>query len=497
MAVDSSIDSITASGAGQARVTRGSWSVAVHPLEELLHPRSIAVAGASGSGGRGAGFVESLIEFGFEGPIYPVNPKYPEINGLKAYPSVRDIPGVVDYVISSVPASQVLPLIADCAEKDVKVIHLYTARFSETGRKDAADLEREVLRQARKAGIRLIGPNCMGVYYPEGRISFGGTMPKESGPVGLISQSGSVVMDIVGLAAGRGLRFSKAISYGNALDFNECDFLEYLAQDPKTSMILMYVEGVRDGRRFFDLLRRTTPVKPVVIVKGGRGKSGTRATASHTASLAGSTDIWETAVAQAGAISARHIEELVDVAVALHYLGPVHGPRVGVAGGAGGSSVTAADLCEEAGLDVIPLPDAIRQELKAQGNPIWDWIGNPADMSIRIDRDSGTGEILALMAADDNFDLLITFVHGHFHGGSDVTAESFIKQYRLGDMNGKPLIAVAEDSRQDGQGTSELMAEVRTRFLDAGVPIYPNIDRAAKAAVKVIAYHRRRLVASG
>ncbi len=355
-------------------------------------------------------------------------------------------------------------------------------------------MEQEILRQARKAGIRLIGPNCMGIYYPEGRISFGSDFPREAGTVGVVSQSGSVVMDIVGLASRNGLRFSKAISYGNALDFNECDYLEYLSQDPKTKMILMYVEGVRDGKRFFDLLRRTTPTKPVVIVKGGRGRSGTRATASHTASLAGSMEVWETAIAQAGAISARHIEELTDIASALHHLGPVHGPRVGVAGGPGGSSVIAADICEEAGLDVIPLPDTIRQDLKAQGNPIWDWIGNPADMSIRIDRDSGAGEILVMMAADDNFDLLIAFVHSHFRGDSDLTAESFVKQYRLGDMNGKPMMAVSENGRHGGggEGAASMMAAVRDRFLTAGVPIYPSIERAARAAVKVIDYYRRR-----
>ena len=474
--------------------------MAAHPLEEILHPRAIAVAGASARGGHGPSFLGSLIALGFEGPIYPVNPKYPEIMGLKAYPSVRDIPGVVDYVISSVPASQVLSLIADCAEKGVKAIHLFTARFSETGRKDAAELEQEILRQARKAGIRLIGPNCMGVYYPEARISFGSDMPRESGSVGVISQSGSVVGDIVGLASRNGLRFSKGISYGNALDFNECDYLEYLSGDPNTKMVLMYVEGVRDGKRFFDLLRRTTPEKPVVIVKGGRGRSGTRATASHTASLAGSMDVWETAVAQSGAISARHIEELTDIAPALQYMGPVRGPRVGVAGGAGGSSVLAADICEEAGLDVIPIPDAIRQDLKARGNPIWDWIGNPADMSIRMDRDSGAGEILVMMAGNASFDLLITFVHGHFHGGAgDVTADGFVKQYRLGDMNGKPLIAVTEDDRGGSDGdddVSRLMADVKARFLDAGVPVYSNIERAARAAVKVIEYHRR-LAAGG
>jgi acyl-CoA synthetase (NDP forming) len=473
--------------------------MATHPLEEILHPRAIAVVGASGGGGRGSGFLAPLVELGYRGQIYPVNPKYTEIMGLKAYASVKDIPGVVDYVISSVPASQVLGMISDSAAKGVKAIHLYTARFSETGRKEAADLEKEILNQARKAGIRLIGPNCMGVYYPGERISFSSGMPTESGSVGLASQSGSAIHEIVDMAAQSGLHFSKAISYGNALDFNESDYLEYFAQDPETNVIMMYIEGVRDGRRFYDTLRRTTATKPVIIVKGGRGQSGIRATASHTASLAGSMQVWETMVSQAGAVSAQHPSELVDVATAFHFLPPISGRRVGVAGGAGGSSVLAADLCEEAGLDVIPLPMEIREEMKAQGSPIWDWIGNPADMSIRIDRSWDTGEMLKIMARNPNFDLLITFVHAHFHGGQGkVSAETFLEQYRLNELNNKPLLAVMEERGQgsnnddDHTWVRELMEEVKAGLMAAGVPGYPSIERAAGAASKLIGYYQRR-----
>ncbi|HUV43945.1 MAG TPA: CoA-binding protein [Dehalococcoidales bacterium] len=473
--------------------------MATHPLEEILHPRAIAVVGASGGGGRGSGFLAPLVELGYRGQIYPVNPKYTEIMGIKAYASVKDIPGVVDYVISSVPASQVLGMISDSAAKGVKAIHLYTARFSETGRKEAADLEKEILNQARKAGIRLIGPNCMGVYYPGERISFSSGMPTESGSVGLASQSGSAIHEIVDMAAQRGLRFSKAISYGNALDFNESDYLEYFAQDSETKVIMMYIEGVRDGRRFYDTLRRTTATKPVIIVKGGRGQSGVRATASHTASLAGSMQVWETMVSQAGAVSAQHPSELVDVATAFHFLPSISGRRVGVAGGAGGSSVLAADLCEEAGLDVIPLPMEIREEMKAQGSPIWDWIGNPADMSIRIDRSWDTGEMLKIMAGNSNFDLLITFVHAHFHGGQGkVSADTFLEQYRLNELKNKPLLAVMEERGQgsinddDHTWMRELMEEVKAGLMAAGVPGYPSIERAAGAASKLIGYYQRR-----
>lgn len=460
-----------------------------HLLDELFHPRSIAVVGASARMGRGPTFFHAIYAFGFKGQLYPVNPKHDEVFGIKAYPRVKDIPGDVDYVISSVPASQVLAMIADCAEKGVKVIHLFTARFSETGRKEATDLEQEILRQARKAGIRLIGPNCMGLYFPEAGISFRDDLPKESGPIGVISQSGSAIMDIVELAGKNNLRFSTAISYGNALDFNECDYLEYLEQDPNTKIILMYIEGVRDGKRFFDILRRTTATKPVIIVKGGRGESGTRATASHTASLAGSMTVWNMAVKQAGAVSARHLEELADTAAAFHYLKPAYNRRVGVAGGAGGSSVLAADLCEEAGLNVIPLPMEIREELKAQGSEIWDWISNPADMSIRIDRSEGPGEILKAMAKNPNFDLLIAFIHAHGPGGNrDGSAKAFLQQYYLDELNNKPLLAVIEDQT----GSENIIGDFISELNKSNVPVYMSIERAALAARKMIDYYRNK-----
>jgi len=471
--------------------------MSTHPLEEILHPRAIAVVGASDSGGRGSGFVSPLVELGYKGDIYPVNPKYSEIMALKAYPRVRDIPGVVDYVISSIPAPQVPTMIDDCVEKGVKAVHLFTARFSETGRKDAAELEQDILRRAKSGGVRLIGPNCMGLYYPREGISFSNGMPKESGPVGLASQSGQAVHEIVDLAAQRGLRFSKAISYGNALDFNECDYLEYFAQDDDTRIIMMYIEGVRDGSRFFDLLRSTTSTKPVIIVKGGRSRSGTRATASHTASLAGSMEVWETMVNQTGAVSAEDLEELVDLATGFYYLPPIKGPRVGVAGGSGGSSVLAADICEEAGLDVVPLPVEIREKLKANGSPIWDWIGNPADFSIGYD-DFNVGGMIQMMDEHENFDLLILFMSGPWFRGGDKNTKKLIeehmKRFNVEEIK-KPLLVVFQER---GRGSKpdpvmqKIVNEIKKRLMDANIPLYSDIGRAARTANKLIDYYQKR-----
>jgi acyl-CoA synthetase (NDP forming) len=469
--------------------------MSTHPLEEILHPRSIAVVGASASG-RGGGFVHPLIELGYKGKIYPVNPKYPEIMGLKAYGRVTDIPGPVDYVISSVPSTAALGLMQDCVEKGVKCVHFFTARFSETGRKDAADLEQEILRTAQEGGVRIIGPNCMGVYYPEEGIAFNSGMPRESGSVGLASQSGGALMDIVGFSTQKGLRFSKAISYGNALDFNECDYLEYLTQDPKTKLIMMYIEGLRDGRRFVSTLKKATAVKPVIVLKGGRGDAGTRATASHTGSMAGSREMWQSMVDQTGIVTALDFEELADIAVAFHFLPPDIGRKVGVIGGSGGTSVLAADICEEAGLNVIPLPQDIRDDLREQGNPTWDWISNPVDFSISMGKGGNAFAIAELMGKHPEFELLISFMHGPWRRSKEPFDVEKHMEHGVHNVTDKPLVVVF-GNRPRGKGKeaddiASMSAQVQQALVEAGLPTYPNITRAANAIDKVIAFYEKQ-----
>lgn len=471
--------------------------MSIHILEKIFQPKSIAVIGASQKpNAAGNRFTAALLEYGYRGKIYPVNPNHSEILDMKAYPSIRDIPGPVDYVISCVPASEVLNLIEDCSQKGVMAVHLFTARFSETGRREAAELEQEILCEARKGGIRIIGPNCMGLYFPKQGISFSDAMPKEYGRVGLVSQSGQLAEEIGRFAAARAVHFSKAVSYGNALDLNECDFLDYFTKDPETDVILMYVEGIRDGKRFFDSLRQAASIKPVVVLKGGRGKSGLIATASHTASIAGSLEIWEALVTQAGAVHAESLEELIDLAVSFNFLPPITGLRVGVAGGGGGASVLAADQCEHAGLDVIPLPAEIRDELKTKGSTIWDWIGNPADMSIRDSADFVPGVVLQMMSKNKNFDLLIAIMsephHKHQQG---IPVESYLKQFKLEPRNHKPLLAVVAEK---GLGIDDYdnwswkaMCEVRTKLIETRIPFYPTIGRAARAARKLVEYYEK------
>jgi acyl-CoA synthetase (NDP forming) len=295
-------------------------------MEAVFHPRSVAVVGASANpDSPGHDYVRSLLDFGYRGAIYPVNPRTPEILGLRAYPSLRDIPGAVDYVICCIPAEGILDLVEECREKGAKVLQLFTGRFSETGRREGARLEEELGRRARTAGLRVIGPNCMGVYYPAGGLSFRPDLPREPGAVALLSQSGNNAVELVQHAAVRGLRFGKVVSYGNAADLDESDFLAYLAGDRETEVIGAYVEGVRDppqAGRFLAALRAAAAAKPVVVLKAGRTAAGARSAVSHTAALAGSHRVWSGALRQAGAVQVDTTEEAIDMLVAFAFLRP-------------------------------------------------------------------------------------------------------------------------------------------------------------------------------
>ncbi len=478
--------------------------MSVDVLEEVFHPKSIAVVGASNNPASwGYSYTHHLLDYGFRGKIYPINPNYDKVLGVKAYPSLKDVPGSVDYVISCVRAEEILDMLRDCSQKGVKAVHLYTARFSETGRQEAAALEQAILRQARSLGIRLIGPNCMGIYYPREGLSFGYNLPKVPGSVGMASQTGGGASSFVYLASLRGVRFSKVVSYGNALDFNECDYLDYFARDEETNIILLYIEGVKDGKRFLNSLRYASAIKPVIVLKGGRGISGARVIASHTASLAGSMKVWEAAITQAGAISAQDFDEMADFAVSFYFLPPVTSTKVGVIGGGGGPSVLAAEACEEAGLDVIQLPVEIREEMKRNGITIWDWVGNPTDVSILGGSGLSDIDMLHLMARNRNFDLLIANLNEstmitlatkeRLNFGLRRAVEGYIG---VKEENLKPLLVVVREKGLDvnhyDDQTERVISEIRTKLIDANVPFYPTMRRAAVAASKMIGYYSKR-----
>lgn len=477
----------------------------VEQLDLAFNPKSIAVVGASGNPmSMGYSFVEHLKNYGFKGEIYPVTPKWPDVLGYKAYKSLKDIPGSIDFVICCVSANLVLDLLKECSEKGVKVIHLFTGRFSESGDEEAAKLEQEVLRVTRELGIRMIGPNCMGVYNPEAGLSFGYDLPTVPGKLGMFLQSGGAAVEFIYYAALRGINFSKVVSYGNALDLDESDFLEYMANDDKTKLIASYIEGIKDGKKFIKTLKKTTATKPVIILKSGRGEAGAKAAASHTSAMGGSHQIWESAVTQGGGIQAKSLEDMIDLAVSFYNLPPMFGNRVGIVGGGGGKSVLSADEWDEAGFDVAPLPPEVEEMIRSTMPELWwGWIRNPLDISalpMEARETNLSGEILKMMAKSDSIDLVI----GNMTVGGPFSKEMLAASVQ-GQTNdvieakkiGKNPVAVvldigvlSIDDFKDPRWTC--LVESVSKLTSEGIPVYPNAVIAANSIIRLIDYYKRR-----
>jgi len=475
-------------------------------IRSLFHPQSIAVAGASANPDTpGYDYVRSLQEFGYTGAIYPINPKGGEILGLPVYESLRDVPGGVDYVISCIPNAHVLDLVTDCAAVGAKALQLFTGRFSETGRPEGAALEHRLLEAARAAGLRLIGPNCMGLLHPALGISFRTDMSRETGSIGLLSQSGNLLFELSHFGGPRGLRFSKAISYGNALDLNECDFLDYFADDQETRVIGAYIEGVRDGRAFISALKRASAQKPVVVLKGGRTGAGGRTAASHTAALAGAAAVWDAAVRQAGALPVETVEDLMDMLIAFAYMrAPARGgprarpykPRLAMVGAGGGRSVLTADLCEELGLSVPPLPDDVERKVAEKAPDLAGWVTNPVDQSILAGSGLGGAQVLEWLDESPDIDLLVANVGEPWAFGRP-NAETIVPRVterfvQVAAKTSKPFAVVLGPSDYPDEGRWRLVSQSRERLVEAGVAAFPSVERAVRTLARFAGYWERR-----
>lgn len=477
----------------------------VHPLEEIFYPRGIAVIGASarirpgGQGAIGQGFLMAIREMGFQGGLYPVNPNYPEVMGLKCYPTLLDVPGPVDHVIFSVRAHLVPQILDHCIEKGVRSIHFFTAGFHETGDEERARLEQEIISRLRQAGIRVIGPNCMGLYCPETGLSFMPGFPTQPGNVAFISQSGANAGDFVRTGEARGLRYSKVISYGNASDLTESDFFEYCAADPKTDIIGAYIEGVKDGRRFLEVLREAASRKPVVILKGGRTEAGGRAANSHTGSLAGSIAVFDALCRQLGAVRVESMDELVDTVVAFRYLKPPAGRNVCLVGGGGGTAVLASDDVAAAGLEVPHLPESVQEKLREFTPIAGTSVRNPIDSNVIFDVQS-LQHTLRLAATAANIDMIIYYTGagwGPPRGGdfdpSRRLRESVSAMKQVREESGKPIIIVARtplDAR-----SMEATVAFQERCWQEGFPVFPSVSRAVRAVARMMEWHGRHNVA--
>ena len=353
----------------------------VDELRPLFSPRSIAVIGASGTPGKwGNGMVARPLKSAFRGPIYPINPKAKTIEGLTVYPNLKDVPGPVDMAVVTVPASKVPDAVRDCAAKGVKAIVVISAGFAETGPVGKA-LQDEIVRIARSANIRIMGPNGMGIYTSEVRLNTAFDFMPQAGGISFVSQSGTMGAYLLGIASDKGYGFNAFLSVGNQADLSMADYIEYLGEDERTRVIVLYIEGLKDGTRFLRNARNVTRKKPIIVYKSGQGEDGARAAMSHTASIAGSDATFDAVCRQAGIIRTYDVSHAFDIAEALSKQPLPKGNRVGIVAGGGGMCVVSTDACNGYGLSVPELDDATVKHLSQYLLPHAAPPKNPVDLA--------------------------------------------------------------------------------------------------------------------
>ncbi|MFC1895348.1 acetate--CoA ligase family protein [Thermodesulfobacteriota bacterium] len=353
---------------------------AMRDLTPLFHPRSVAFVGASNKPGKwGFIILANLVNGGYEGPIYPVNPRDNEVQGLKAYPSVAALPETPDMAVIVVPPPNVPKVVQDCVDRGIRAGVVITAGFAEVG-DQGEKLQHEMVEVARSGGMVLVGPNCNGINRPSLKLYC--QMPPvfpQPGSMAIVAQSGNVATSVCKRGMKNGFGWSSVVSSGNEADLHSEDYYGYFAEDPQTEVILGYIEGFRDGRRFLEMARKVSARKPIVVIKGGYTQAGASAVMSHTASLAGLEATFEGACRQAGIIRAKTVNDLFYIGAGFLKQPIPKGRRVAILTGGGGWGVLAADACGEAGLEVFSLPFETLDELDSFLPPWWSR-SNPIDL---------------------------------------------------------------------------------------------------------------------
>jgi acetate---CoA ligase (ADP-forming) len=450
-------------------------------LQPLLYPRTIAVIGASRTAGKvGNAVVNNLIKGGFAGAIVPVNPQASEVLGLRCYPDLAAFGGPVDLSVITVPTVHVVAAVESSLAAGAKAVAVITAGFKEVGPEGAAH-EREIARLCRARGVRLLGPNCLGLINTHHKLnaSFASRMP-DPGAISVISQSGALCTAILDWTAGRHLGLAKMVSIGNKADLSEIDFLTVLARDPETRVIMVYLESIDSGAAFIKAAEQAAAEKPVVVLKAGTTSAGVRAASSHTGSLAGTDIAYGAAFRRAGVIRAESFEALLDYATALAMQPLPRGERVAIITNAGGPGIMAADAVEKTGLKVATLAGgtatALRSRLPAAAS-----VGNPIDVLGDADPERYA---TALMAAqeDDAVDAIIVILTPQAMTRPAETALALAEKVR----GGKPVLAVFMGGEDVLPGRDVLVKH--------GLPDFPSPERAAAALRAMVdyAFWRRR-----
>lgn len=465
----------------------------------LVEPRAIAVAGASASSVTlGNEIINQVRNFGFAGDIYPIHPSAEEVEGLRAYRTFADLPETVDYAYISIAAASVPGLLAGAGGK-VRFAQVSSSGFGETVA--GKELEEDIVAAARAGGSRLVGPNCIGIYSPKGRLTWVGGVSPEPGPVGIVTQSGGLGTNMIRRGNERGVRFSSLVSVGNSADVGPNDLLEFYLADPDTGVVGLYLEDVKDGRRFFDVLRAAAGAKPVVLLRGGRSDEGRRAAVSHTGAMASDERIWQAAVRQLGLVHAETLDEFLDVLLAFQMLTPRPArptENVALFGNGGGISVMGADVFSSVGLSVPAFSEGTRKPLDALDLPPGTSIGNPIDTPRSTLRVEGAGiveKILEAVYASGESDALVMHLNiASFVGSADRRfdiLENLVRNALDVRARMEAHVHFALVLRSDGSVEADRRKRAaRTRALALGIPVFDEIPEAARALAGIGRYER-------
>jgi acyl-CoA synthetase (NDP forming) len=459
-------------------------------LKRAFNPQTVVVVGDS----KQSNYEWLHGQKEFKGKLYSVhiNPSaFEDIRamGIQNFTSLMDVPGPIDLVIVAVARKAAATILDDCIRKDVAAAHFFSAGFSETDTEEGRALERELIAKAEAVNFHLIGPNCMGLYNPSvGIRQSEDQYLGNSGPVGFISQSGSVAIGFSMEARHQGIFINKSVSFGNGIVLDSTDFLEFFGQDPEIKVIGMYLEGIKNGRRFVSVLKDVAACKPVVIWRGGRTEAGGRAIASHTGSLAASKNIWDTAIKQYGAVQVASIEELIDTLKTLLFLPPVSGKRVAIAGGPGGQSVTSTDVFVEAGLTVPRLTRESYVELESFFEVVGGSYRNPIDTAGPVRRDMK--RIMRIVSQDANIDNIAYFVSTR--PGRHISREQLQGTMEILEeikRLSKPLITMVILNTAEAAQEAKTIMDI---LQEKGIPAFPSVTRGAQAFKNAFDYYKSR-----
>lgn len=459
----------------------------VRQLDRIFKARSIAVIGASNTSPKwGFRMVNTPLTTGYRGAVYPVNPNEKTICGLPSYANVRDIPCEVDMAIIVVPASAAPGAMADCAAKGIKGVVMITAGFAETG-EEGKKLQDEVTAIAKKAGIRFVGPNGMGIFSSAVNLSLCFNTAPKIGKIAFVSQSGTFGHLLAETASDKGYGMSKFISIGNQADLKAADYLEYLIEDEDTGAIVFYMEGFKDGRRFFEVARRAVKKKPIIIYKAGKTPAAVRATMSHTSSIAGSDIVFDTMCKQVGIIRAYETMQGFDMAEALVSMPLPKGNRIGIIG-SGGQGVVTSDNCESLGLQIPMLDEDTRMKLKQGLPPHAPIPTNPVDFAGAMRTAKDEAKIADMLAQIDYIDGIITnipifrFAPGSTSELARVAIEGATILSEIPRKYGKPVVTLRWHVGEEGI--------IQDIVRSARIPAYDTPEQCARAMYALVEYAR-------